>query len=76
MKIKFEQTENEIDFNKIQLLQGKNTGNIILSSGKHSDDIFCGTILHNVEKTSSLFSYSFLKDSFKLFKGEITISND
>ena len=70
MKIEFKQTENEIDFDKQQLLTSINSEIIVLTNGEHSVNRFEGiSIDRNPE-----FSKDWDKSFFKIFNG--TISND
>ena len=77
--------EEDIDFNKSQLLILNSTYNvelIVLSNGEHDskEELFEGTIVHYRAKYQSGREIGcqisdLLKSEFKLFKGVLTIEN-
>lgn len=70
MKVKFEEKETEIDFNIQQLLICDKTNIIVLTTGNHKHDSFCGVEIGGTEEYHEDWS----KQVFTVFTG--TISND
>lgn len=79
MKVEIKKTAKSsvINYGKPQLLISEISQNIVLSNGNHKHDEFEGTLLYTKDKTEKLrFSNYWNKSNFKLFIGELTISND
>ena len=70
MKKNFEQTEHKIDWDKQQLLICERTNQIVLTTGNHDDELFCGIEIGGDEQ----FHEDWVKHVFRVFYG--TISND
>lgn len=76
MKTKIKNKEQQINWNKPQLVIGK-SGRIILTNGKYTENVFEGIVLSSPFLNDTMyFNKSFCKSAFKLFDGEITLSND
>jgi hypothetical protein len=68
MKIIEKINENEIDWNKQQLVISKTNNDIILTTGEHSGEIFSGVIIPSSEsKHKPQFDEHWDKRSFVLF---------
>lgn len=77
--VKLNACNPEINWNKVQLLQGDSGNRIVMSTGKHNDGNFSGTVVfsdgsHHYK--TGVYSECWVKAAFKPFNGRIELSND
>lgn len=72
MKITIDNTEEQIDWNKQNILEACNGKLIVITTGKHTEGNFEALCLE-IDNFKPQFNILWAKEEFKLFKG--TISN-
>lgn len=71
--VKTEQTVNEIDWSRSQLVKSKNSSNIVLTNGIHKKDSFCGTVIIKDTYDVGAFFKDWDKSDFTPITEPITI---
>lgn len=67
--------EEAIDWSKAGQLLISDIGNIVITHGEHTDEIFSGTVVLSTCNNLGMYGDKLIKEYFKPFKGEIILKN-
>lgn len=71
--IKTEQANQEIDWSKTMLVKSKYSNVLVLTTGQHTENNFCGILITNIGGGNVHFQEGFFKEAYTPITEPITI---